>query len=114
MCGRSLNRSLEMKIITDPATATAGDLAQARQAAVEAHVAASAAWERTSTAEDVRVARRLSRAAVLVANIDASWLEELDAACIDCEAEHAADLHQQAADRLRAAWAHPHPPLASR
>jgi hypothetical protein len=103
-----------MTVITSPTSATGGDLAQARRAAVEAHEAARAAWDRTSTAADVTAARRLSRAAVRMACIDAFWMEELNAACLDCETEHAADLHAQAADHLRFVWAHPHPPLASR
>jgi len=80
-----------------------------RSEAVTAHEAAGAAWGVAKTADDVAAARSLSRAAALLASIDADWLEELDAACIDAEARHAADLHAQAAARLRSAWAHPHP-----
>jgi len=103
-----------MTIITDPASATSGDLEQARQAAVDAHEAARAAWDRTSTADDVMVARRLSRAAVVLASMDAEWLEQLDAAILDCEIEHAADLHAEAAARLQIAWAPPYPPVGIR
>jgi len=103
-----------MTIITDPAIATGGDLEQARQAAVEAHEAARAAWDRTSTAEDVMVARRASRAAVVLASMDGWWLEQLHAAMLDCEIEHAADLHAEAAARLLITWAPPYPPVGSR
>ncbi len=103
-----------MTIITDPASATSSDLGQARQAAVEAHEAASAAWARTSTEEDVMMARRLSRAAVVLASMDAEWLEQLHAATLDCEIEHAADLHAEAAARLQITWAPPYPPVGSR
>lgn len=103
-----------MTIITDPASAASSDLEQARTAAVEAHEAASAAWARTATEVDVMVARRLSRAAVVLASMDADWLEQLNAAMLDCEIEHAADLHAEAAARLRITWAPPYPPVASR
>lgn len=103
-----------MTIITNQASVRGEDLAQAREAAVEAHEAARAAWDRTSTAEDVAVARRLSRAAVVMASMDADWLASMDAATLDCEVEHAADLHAEAAARLRLTWAPPYPPLASR
>lgn len=103
-----------MKIITDAASTTGGDLAQACQAAVEAHEAARAAWDRAATPEDVMVARRLSRAAVVLASMDAEWLEQLHAATLDCEIEHAADLHAEAASRLRIMWAPPYPPVGSR
>ncbi len=103
-----------MKIITDPATAAGVDLTLACQAAVEAHEAASAAWDRASNEVDVMVARRLSRAAVVLASMDSDWLEQLHAAMLDCEVEHAADLHAEAAARLRISWAPPYPTVASR
>ncbi|MBR7617965.1 hypothetical protein JKL49_01075 [Phenylobacterium sp. 20VBR1] len=103
-----------MTIIAHPASAASGDLEQARQAAVEAHEAACAAWGRAAAPEDVIVARRLSRAAVVLASMDADWLEQLHAATLDCEVEHAADLHAEAAARLQTAWAPPYPPVGSR
>jgi hypothetical protein len=103
-----------MTIITDPAALPGSDLAEARQAAVAAHEAASTAWARTATEVDVMVARRLSRAAVVLASMDADWLEQLHAATLDCEIEHAADLHAEAAARLRITWAPPYPPVGSR
>ena len=60
------------------------------------------------------VARRASRAAVVLASMDAEWLEQLRAATIDCEIEHAADLHAEAAARLLVTWAPPYPPVARR
>jgi hypothetical protein len=70
--------------------------------AVAQHEDAQAAWARASTAVDVALARGLSRSAAALYAIDQAWLEELDAACIDAEAEHAFDLHAQAVAALRA------------
>jgi len=71
-------------------------------AAITPHEAARDAWGRASTAAAVGIARDLSWAAVVASSPSAAWLEELDAACIDAEAEHAADLHDQAITLLRA------------
>jgi hypothetical protein len=70
--------------------------------AVVQHEAAYTAWASATSAADIAAARALSRAAVIAAAIDADWLEELDAACIDTEAEHAAELHAQAIAIIRA------------
>lgn len=75
-------------------------------AAVAAHEAARAAWLGATTAADVTAARDLSRGAALLALIDEEWLEQLDAACIDAEARHAADLHAQASAHLRHTLTH--------
>lgn len=71
------------------------------------HVAAQTAWELASTAAEVAIARDLSRAAVAASCPSAAWLEQLDAALIDAEAEHAAELHTHAIILLRAARAEP-------
>jgi hypothetical protein len=81
-------------------TSLAHGLPAPRADAIAAHEAARAAWAGATTAADVMAARGLSRAAMLLAAMDTAWLEQLDAACIDAEAEHAADLHAQAAGRL--------------
>lgn len=70
--------------------------------AIARHEAARNAWLRATTSFGVGVARDLSRAAASATDIDAAWLEELEAACIDAEAEHAADLHTQAINTLSA------------
>jgi hypothetical protein len=70
--------------------------------AIVHHVAAQTAWELASTATQVGIARDLSRAAVAASCPSAAWLEELDAALIDAEAEHVADLHAQAITLLHA------------
>lgn len=90
-----------MTVTTDlrPATSAASAIAK--------HQAAQAAWGRASTAAEVSIARDLSRAAVVASCPSATWLEELDAACIDAEAEHAADLHAQAITLLRTMRAEP-------
>jgi hypothetical protein len=75
--------------------------------AMAQHDAARVAWGGASTAAEVTIARDLSRAAVVASCPSAAWLEELDAACIDAEAEHAADLHAQAIALLRATRAEP-------
>jgi len=76
-------------------------------AAIAAHEAARTAWGRASTAAEVGIARDLSRASVVASCPSAAWLEELNAALIDAEAEHAADLHAQAITLLRAMRAEP-------
>lgn len=86
-------------ISLDPAARTASAIVQ--------HVAAQTAWELASTAAEVAIARDLSRAAVVASCPSAAWLEQLDAALIDAEAEHAAELHTQAIILLRAARADP-------
>lgn len=68
--------------------------------AIAQHRAAREAWGRASTAEGVGIARALSRAAVAASCPGPEWLEALDAACIDAEAEHAADLHAEAIKNL--------------
>jgi hypothetical protein len=83
------------------ATTTSPTAPQTASAIVH-HVAAQTAWELASTAAQVGIARDLSRAAVVASCPGAAWLEQLDAACIDAEAEHAADLHAQAITLLRA------------
>lgn len=75
--------------------------------AIAQHQAAQEAWGRASTAPEVGIARDLSRAAGVASCPSAAWLEELDAACIDAEAEHAADLHAHAITLLRATRAEP-------
>lgn len=75
--------------------------------AIAQHEAARTAWGRASTAAEVGIARDLSRAAAVASCPSATWLEELDAACIDAEAEHAADLHAQAITLLAATRAEP-------
>jgi hypothetical protein len=50
----------------------------------------------------------------VLASMDAEWLEQLHAATLDCEIEHAADLHAEAAARLRITWAPPYPPVGNR
>jgi hypothetical protein len=70
--------------------------------AIAKHEAAWDAWGRASTAAEVAIARDLSRTAAVASCPSARWLEELDAACIDAEADHAVDLHAQAIALLRA------------
>lgn len=73
-----------------------------KAAAIARHEAARSAWLLATTSFEVGVARDLSRAAASAARIDAAWREELEAACIDAEAAHAADLHAQAVTTLSA------------